>query len=237
MMIDLKNITVMYSDKIKAINDISLCIGEGENIALIGENGTGKTTLLLTIAGVLETSNGTITIDGIQLSKKTVNEIRKRAGLVFQNPDDQLFMPLIFDDIAFGCRNFGMTEEAVSIRVNETLKQLNINHLCKRSSLNLSGGEKRLAAMATVLAMEPSILMFDEPTAFLDHKARRTLMEILKKLHHTKIVATHDLAFVAEVCNRVVVLKEGRIAADGTLSLLYNKELMHEYGLEAIKGG
>jgi len=235
-MLKLKNATVVYPDKTKAINNIDLTVSEGENIALIGENGAGKTTLLLALVGVLELSNGTIEIDGIQLGKKTVNEIRKRAGLVFQNPDDQLFMPLIYDDVAFGCRNFGMTEDEIKMRVAKTLQQLNISHLVNRSSLRLSGGEKRMAAIATVLAMGPSILMFDEPTAFLDPKAKRSLIENLKKLNHTKIIATHDIAFAVKVCSRVIILKNGQITADGMTDILYDKELMTRYELEAIEG-
>jgi len=235
-MLKLDNVTVIYPDKTKAIDSISLTVNEGENISLIGENGAGKTTLLLAIVGILELSSGTIETDGIRLEKKTVNEIRKKIGLVFQNPDDQLFMPLIYDDVAFGCRNFGMPEGKIKIRVDETLKQLNINHLVSRSSLRLSGGEKRMAAIATVLAMEPSVLMFDEPTAFLDPKAKRSLIETLKELNHTKIIATHDITFAAKVCSRVIILKNGQIAADGTTDLLYDKELMTNYGLEAIEG-
>ena len=233
-MLELKNLMVVYSGKTRAINGIDLAVGKDESIALIGENGSGKTTLLLTIAGVLEPENGTVAIDGITLGKKTINEIRKRIGLVFQNPDDQLFMPFIFDDVAFGCRNFGLSEDNIVKKVDETLAKLNISHLRERSSLKLSGGEKRIAAIATVLAMDPSILMFDEPTAFLDHKTRRSLINILQKLPHIKIVATHDLTFVSEVCDRVIILKEGRIAADGELSLLHDKELMRNCGLEAI---
>ena len=234
-MLKLQNITVVYPDKTKAIDNITLTVNTGENIAVIGENGAGKTTLLLAIVGILELSTGTIEIDGIQLEKKTINEIRKRTGLVFQNPDDQLFMPLIYDDVAFGCRNFGMTEDEVTTRVDKTLKQLHISHLSNRSSLRLSGGEKRLAAIAAVLAMTPSILMFDEPTAFLDPKAKRSLIEILNKLNHTKIIATHDITFAANVCDRVIILKNGQIAADGMTDLLYNKELMMDCELEAIE--
>ena len=234
-MLKLNNVTVVYPDKTKAIDSITLTVNKGENIALIGENGAGKTTLLLAVVGILELSNGTIEIDGIQLGKKTVNEIRKKAGLVFQNPDDQLFMPLLYDDVAFGCRNFGMSEDEIKIRVDETLKQLNINHLVSRSSLRLSGGEKRMAAIASVLAMEPSILMFDEPTAFLDPKAKRSLLEILKKLNHTKIIATHDIKFAAKVCDRVIILKNGKIAANGPLSILHDKELMQNCGLETFE--
>jgi len=233
-MLKLNHVTVVYPDKTKAIDDIDLTINTGESIALIGENGAGKTTLLLAIIGILETEKGMIEIDGIQLCKKTINEIRKRTGLIFQNPDDQLFMPLIYDDVAFGCRNSGMPEDTVKTIVDETLNQLNISNLGGRSPLKLSGGEKRLAAIAAVLAMNPSILMFDEPTAFLDPKAKRSLIEILKKLHHTKIIATHDITFAAKVCDRIIILKNGKIAADGTLSILHNNELMRNYGLEAI---
>ena len=234
MMLKLQNITVVYPDKTKAIDGIDLCVNKGENVAIIGENGAGKTTLLLAIVGTFELPTGVIEIDGVRLSEKTVNEIRKQTGLVFQNPDDQLFMPFIFDDVAFGCRNFGMREDLIKTRVDETLAQLGISRLSSRSSLRLSSGEKRMAAIATVLAMEPSILMFDEPSAFLDHKARRLLIETLKKLPHTKIIATHDLSFVSEVCSRVIVLKNGRIAADGNLSLLRNREILHNCGLETI---
>ncbi len=171
-MLKISDVTVIYPDKTKAIDNINLTVNTGENIALIGGNGAGKTTLLLAIVGILELS-GTVEIDGIQLGKKTVNEVRKLTGLVFQNPDDQLFMPLVFDDVAFGCRNFGMKEDEVKTRVDETLKRLNINHLSARSPLKLSGGEKRMAALAAVLAMEPSILMLDEPTAYLDPKAKK----------------------------------------------------------------
>ncbi|MDR1858753.1 MAG: energy-coupling factor ABC transporter ATP-binding protein [Treponema sp.] len=233
-MLELQNVTVVYPDKTTAIDGLSFTLNEGENIALIGENGSGKTTLLLAIVGIVELANGTIETNGIRLNKKTVNEFRKQIGLVFQNPDDQLFMPLIFDDIAFGCRNSGMPEEAVKNRVNETLARLNIQHLRSRSPLKLSGGEKRMAAIATVLAMEPSVLLFDEPTAFLDPKAKRLLVEALRKLRHAKIMATHDLAFAAEVCDRVIILKDGRIAADGTLALLGDKALMENCGLGAI---
>ena len=230
-MLKLQNVTVMYPDKTKAIDSLSFTLNEGDNIALIGENGAGKTSLLLAIVGILETASGAIEMDGIQLNKKTVNEFRKQIGLVFQNPDDQLFMPLIYDDIAFGCRNLGLQEDQVKTRVEETITRLNIGHLRNRSSLKLSSGEKRMASIATVLAMAPSVLMLDEPTAFLDPKAKRTLVEALKKLPHAKIIATHDTEFAAEVCNRIIVLKDGRIMADGSGSLLYDRELLQNCGL------
>jgi cobalt/nickel transport system ATP-binding protein len=213
-MLKLQNVTVIYPDKTKAIDNVSFTLNAGENIALIGENGAGKTSLLLAIAGVLEPVEGII-------------EAPKQIGLVFQNPDDQLFMPLIYDDVAFGCRNFGLPEEQVKARVEETLSRLNISHLKNRSSLKLSCGEKRMAAIATVLSMNPSVLMFDEPTAYLDPKAKRALAETLKKLQHEKIIATHDMAFAAEVCNRVIVLKEGHIVKEGGKDLLYDEEIFY----------
>lgn len=233
MMLKLRDVTVIYPDKTKAVDNLSFTLNDGESVALIGANGAGKTSLLLAIVGILEHASGTIEINGIELSKRTVNEVRKQIGLVFQNPDDQLFMPLIFDDIAFGCRNFGLPEELVTARVDLTLDQLNISHLRNRSSLKLSGGEKRMAAIASVLAMSPAVLAFDEPTAFLDHKARRALIRTLKQLPHAKIIATHDMAFAAEICNRVVALKDGRVAAEGAISLLHDKTIMESCGLEA----
>ncbi len=210
---------------------MSFTLNEGENIALIGENGAGKTSLLLAATGILETASGTIEINGIPLDRKTIHAVRRQIGLVFQNPDDQLFMPLIYDDIAFGCRNLGLPEEEIRTRVDETLQKLNITHLKDRSALKLSGGEKRMAAIATVLAMKPSFLMFDEPTAFLDPKAKRLLTGTVKNLKHPKIIATHDMVFAAEVCNRVIVLKNGRLMADGEPPLFHNHELMQEFGL------
>jgi len=230
-MLKLYNVTIVYPDGTKAIDNLSITLNEGENLALIGENGAGKTTLLLAIVGILEPANGAIELDGIPLNKKTVAEFRKQIGLVFQNPDDQLFMPLVYDDIAFGCRNLGLPEDAVKARVEETLNQLNNSHLKNRSSSKISCGEKRLAAIAAVLAMNPSVVMFDEPTAFLDPKAKRALVETFNKLRHAKIVATHDMDFAAQVCNRVMVLKDGHIMADGDITLLRDKELMRNYGL------
>jgi cobalt/nickel transport system ATP-binding protein len=230
-MLKLQNITVIYPDKTKAIDDVSFTLNEGENIALLGENGAGKTTLLLAIVGILELAGGAVEIDGIQLHKKTVNEVRKRIGLLFQNPDDQLFMPLIYDDVAFGCRNYGMSEEETKTKVDETLAVLGISRLSGRSSLKLSGGEKRMAAIASVLAMGPSVLTLDEPTAFLDPKARRVLAETLKKLKLPIIIATHDTAFITQVCSRVIILKGGKIMADGPVSLLDDTELLRNCGL------
>ncbi|MCL1839000.1 MAG: energy-coupling factor ABC transporter ATP-binding protein [Propionibacteriaceae bacterium] len=230
-MLKLSEVTLSYPDKTKAIDRASFALGQAENIALIGENGAGKTSLLLAIVGILEPESGTIEIDGTLLNKTTVNELRRRTGFVFQNPDDQLFMPLIYDDVAFGCRNAGLDEVETKRRVEETLASLQISQLKNRSSLKLSGGEKRMAAIATVLVTNPCLLLFDEPTAFLDPKAKRALIAALKQMKQPKIIATHDMAFAAEVCDRVIVLKDGRVTADDDFSLLENQEFLQSQGL------
>jgi cobalt/nickel transport system ATP-binding protein len=230
-MLKLQNVTVVYPDKTKAIDDVSLTLEKDESVAVIGENGAGKTTLLLATVGILEPVGGSVEIDGVRLTEKSVSDVRKRVGLVFQNPDDQLFMPQIYDDVAFGCRNMGLPESEVRARADEALNKLNIGRLRERSPVKLSAGEKRMAAIAAVLAMNPSVLMLDEPTAFLDPKAKRALSEALNGLRQPKLVATHDIAFAAEVCNRVIVLRGGRVAADGGPRLLSDTEFLLECGL------
>lgn len=236
-MLEINNLSVKYPDGTLAVDNMSLSVKEGEHLALVGGNGAGKTTLILALAGVLE-STGRVMADGVELNKNTIVEIRKKIGVVFQNPDDQLFMSSIYDDVAFGPRNLGLDEQSVRYRVEDRLKLLNIEHLKNRTALKLSGGEKRMAAMATVLAMKPSIMLFDEPTAFLDPKARRNLINVLKSLPHTMLIATHDLTFAEEVCPRTVIMKDGSVFANGLSSeLLYNVELMDRGGVEAINFG
>ncbi len=233
-MIAVKELSVIYPDQTKAVNNLSLSIGNGESVALIGANGAGKTSFIMALMGVVS-AQGTIEVEGIHLSKKTLGQIRSRVGVVFQNPDDQLFMPSIFDDIAFGLLNMGLSEEEVQNRVEQCLTKLHIQHLRKKTALKLSGGERRLVALATVLVMEPSIMILDEPSAFLDPKARRTLIHTVNALPHTKLIATHDLTFAAETCKRSILLKEGAIFADGPSNqLLFDQELMDGCGVEAI---
>lgn len=233
-MIEINNWTVAYPDGTVAVDHLNLSIGDGEHLALIGANGAGKTSLILSLVGILP-GRGTVTVDGTALSKDTVVELRRKVGIVFQNPDDQLFLPTIYDDIAFGPRNLGMDEESVRYRVEDRLKLLHIEHLRDKTALKLSGGEKRMAALATVLAMKPDVMILDEPTAFLDPKARRNLIHVLKQLPHTMLIATHDLAFAAEVCPRSVLLRNGALFADGPSNkLLYDPVRMDAGGVEAI---
>ena len=233
-MLTINNVTVEYPDGTKAINNLSLNVKSGEKLALIGANGAGKSTLMLAIEGILE-STGEIKIDDLVVDSKNIVKVRQQVGMLFQNPDDQLFMATIYDDIAFGPRNAGLDEESVKYRVEDRLKLLNIEHLKDKTSLKLSGGEKRMAALATVLAMKPSVMLLDEPTAFLDPKARRNLINVLNSLPHTMLIATHDLTFAKEVCREAVVIKDGNFFAKGNCDeILYNQELMDEGGIEAI---
>ena len=233
-MLTINNVTVEYPDGTKAINNLSLNVKSGEKLALIGANGAGKSTLMLAIEGILD-STGEIKIDDLVVDSKNIVKVRQQVGMLFQNPDDQLFMATIYDDIAFGPRNAGLDEESVKYRVEDRLKLLNIEHLKDKTALKLSGGEKRMAALATVLAMKPSVMLLDEPTAFLDPKARRNLINVFNSLPHTMLIATHDLTFAKEVCREAVVIKDGNFFAKGNCDeILYNQELMDEGGIEAI---
>ncbi|MDR2192875.1 MAG: energy-coupling factor ABC transporter ATP-binding protein [Treponema sp.] len=202
------------------LNDISFHLAKGESAALIGANGAGKTSLFLALAGILPLTHGSIFIDGIALSKRAIRTIRRKIGFVFQNPDDQLFMSRVYDDVLFGLLNMGIAEDTAQNRARETLAKLGIEHLADRSPLRLSGGEKRLCALAAVLVMDPEILFFDEPTAFLDPKAQRAVSAIIWALPHTKLIATHDLAFAQSLCTRALVLRSGSLAADAAPSAL-----------------
>lgn len=234
MIVNISNFTVEYPDGTVAVDGLSLSMGAGESVALVGANGAGKTSLMLAMVGILP-SLGTAEFGGVLLAKDTVNEIRARVGVVFQNPDDQLFMPSIFEDVAFGPRNLGAAESEVKQRVDDCLATLGIEGLRDKTAIKLSGGEKRMAALATVLVMNPDVMLLDEPTAFLDPRARRKLIGVLNRLPQAKLIATHDLPFAAEVCPRSILLKQGRIFADGLSGdLLYDVKLMEDGGVEAI---
>ncbi len=188
----------------------------------------------MSLMGVLP-SIGNVFAEGIKISEDTLSEIRTKIGVVFQNPDDQLFMPTIYENIAFGLRNIEMQEKQIKERIAACLALLKIEQLASKTTLKISGGEKRLVALAIVLVMEPAIMLFDEPTAFLDPKARRNLLQVLNALSHTKLIATHDLSFAAETCQRSILIKNGKIFADGlSQDILYDAQLMDKCGVEAI---
>lgn len=230
-MLSVKNFTVEYADGTRAIDTVHFSIEAGENVALIGANGAGKTSLLLALVGVLQAKYGEIQIGETIVEKKNLREVRSRIGMVFQNPDDQLFMPSIYEDVAFGPRSYAYGEAETTERVKNALSRLGIEHIAKRSPLKLSSGEKRLAAIATVLAMSPDILLFDEPTAFLDPRARRNLTSILLDLPQSKLIATHDLSFVEKICSRVLLLQNGKLVADDTKTLLHDNAKLEAVGL------
>ncbi len=222
-----------YPDGNKALREISFLITHGESVAIIGANGAGKSTLLMHLNGHIIPQTGTLRIGDYPVSKETAHHIRRSVGMVFQDSDDQLFMPTVFDDVAFGPLNLDFPHEEVEERVRKTLETVGVLHLINRPTHRLSGGEKRTVAIATVLSMTPDILVMDEPTSSLDPRSRRRLIELLKTFHHTKIIATHDLDMVFDLCERTIIMNEGAIIADGNSSdILNNKELLKKSGLE-----
>lgn len=232
-MIEIKGLTVTYPDGTRALEDVGFSVPEGERVALVGANGAGKSTLLMAMVGVCEKKAGSVSIAGVELTKKNLPTLRAHAGVVLQNPDDQLFCATVFDDVAFGPRNMGMDEKAVERRVASVLSDLGAEKLRDRMPHRLSGGEKRVAAIASVLSMRPSAMLFDEPTSFLDPRARRHIAGLLSRLPHTMLIATHDLDMALDVCERVIVLRAGKLMADGPAKkLLADRELMDAAGLE-----
>ena len=231
--LEAKDIHFAYPDGNKAINGMSFTIYHGESVGIIGANGAGKSTLLMLLMGVLFPNQGEVIVGDVHVTKKTLPMIRQRLGMVFQDPDDQLFMTTVFEDVAFGPRNFGLDEQEVEKRVTSALEQVGILHLKDRAPFKLSGGEKRAAAIASVLSMQPDMLIMDEPTSGLDPKSRRRVMKLLKSFQHTRIITSHDLDMVFDLCERVIVIKDGIVAADGvTADILVDEELLDACGLE-----
>ena len=232
-MLEIEKLSYAYPDGHIAIREIDLKIDEGESVALVGANGAGKSSLFKLIIGISDIREGSIRIGGLSVEKKTLKDIRKKVGMVFQNPDDQLFMTKVYDDIAFGPRNELLTDAEVEERVAGALEVLGITHLRDRMPHRLSGGEKRVIAIASVLSMKPEIILFDEPTSFLDPKARRNVINTLDKLKMTKIIATHDMDMALEICDRVIIMNQGSVFADGPVEkLLLDEELLLQCSLE-----
>jgi len=233
--IEAKDISYAYPDGNRVLKNVSFLITHGQSVGILGANGAGKSTLLHLLTGVIFPTGGEILIGDVLITKKSLPEIQKHIGLIFQNPDDQLFMPTIYDDVAFGPRNARLTENEVKKRVDEALNMAGIAHLKDKAPFRCSGGEKRAAAIASVLSMQPDILILDEPTSDLDPKARRRAVNILKSFSHTKIIATHDIRLVNDLCERTLILQDGIIKADGeTRSIITDDKLMDDYGLESI---
>jgi cobalt/nickel transport system ATP-binding protein len=229
--IEIKNLSFTYPDGHRGLNDISLVVYPGENVAVIGPNGAGKSTLLLHLNGILQ-GNSSVKICGLRVQEKNLKEIRKRVGLVFQDPEDQLFSLNVFDDVAFGPINMGLTESEVKQHVSRALQGVNMPGYEQRSPHHLSVGEKKRIAIATVLSLDPEILIIDEPTSNLDPRSKWHLVELLNSLPITKIIATHDLELVRASCRRTIIIDDGKIAADDrTENILDDIPLLKAHGL------
>ncbi|MBA4422147.1 MAG: cobalt ABC transporter ATP-binding protein [Syntrophus sp. (in: bacteria)] len=231
--VEFKDVSFCYPDGTEALKGINFRITHGESVGVVGANGAGKSTLLQHMNGYLMPTSGTVTIGDLSLTKRTRREIRKKVGIVFQNPDDQLFMPTVFDDVAFGPLNLGMDEASVRERVCEALNRVNSLALQDKPPHHLSCGQKSAVAIASVMAMEPDILAMDEPAANLDPKSRRSLIVLLKTFRHSKIIASHDLDLILDVCERCIVIGDGVVVADGpSAEILSNRTLLEENSLE-----
>jgi cobalt/nickel transport system ATP-binding protein len=234
--IQVANLCYRYHDGTEALRGVSFSVAQGECVALLGPNGSGKSTLLLHLNGLLPEklgSDGAVRILGQPITPDNINTIRRQVGLVFQDPDDQLFCPSVEEDVAFGPQQLGLSDSEVSARVQKALAQSGLAGFGHRATHHLSHGEKRRACLAGVLACEPTVLVLDEPTSDLDPRGRREFKALLRQIPATKVIATHDLELVVELCSRAIVLDRGTVVADGPVAKLLNdEELMLAHGLE-----
>jgi cobalt/nickel transport system ATP-binding protein len=235
--IEVRSLSFRYPDGTPALDHVSLRVEAGECVGLLGPNGSGKSTLLHHLNGILPerlpAEGGVVFIEGDAVTAKTVSTVRRRTGLLFQDPDDQLFCSTVAEDIAFGPQQLGLPDSEIAHRVKEALEQVGLTSLAHRPPHHLSAGEKRRACLAGVLACSPGILVLDEPTSGLDPRGRRELIALLRGISATKLIATHDLEFVVELCPRSVILDRGCVIADGPTEALLNDEpLMLAHGLE-----
>jgi cobalt/nickel transport system ATP-binding protein len=226
----IENLVFSYPHQNPSLNNINLSVTQGEKIGVIGANGAGKTTLFLLICGLLTPQNGKIQLFDQPIK---MGEFRPEIGLVFQNPNDQLFCPRVWDDVAFGCENMGLSSEEIHTRVTEALTLTGALHLADRIPHHLSGGEKCMVAIASILAMKPQLILYDEPSSNLDLKARRRLINFLQNSPETLIISSHDLEMILEICDRLILLDQGRIIADDNpTKIMANQELMENHHLE-----
>lgn len=231
-MIEFQNVNFAYDADHPVLRSINLTIQDGEAVGIIGANGTGKSTLMKLLLGLMP-FDGTITVDGLPVEKKNLAVIRRKLGYVLQDSDNQMFMPTVFEDMMFAPRNYGLTQQEAEARVDAVLAQLNLTDLKHRYNHKISGGEKRMAAIATVLTMEPEVIIMDEPSIALDPYNRRAVINAVKGLHMTRIIVSHDLDMILETCQRVVLMSGGQIVADGkTEDILRNKALLEANRME-----
>lgn len=231
-MIFLRNVSFEYEKNHKILEDISFEIEKGDSVGLIGCNGAGKSTLMKVLLGLVP-HEGEVKIDGLEVTKANLNEIRRKMGFVLQNSDNQMFMPTVYEDIMFAPLNYGFSREEAEKRTDKVLKELGLTELKHRYNHKLSGGEKRMAAIATILAMEPEIILMDEPTSALDPYNRRIVINTINALNTTKIITSHDLDMIMDTCKKVILLSDGKVAACGdTREILTNKELLENNRME-----
>ena len=231
-MLEFRNVSFSYEAGIPVIDDLNFSIRKGETVGLIGANGAGKSTIMKLMLGLLQ-GEGQILVDGLPVEKKNLPVIRQKIGFVLQDSDNQMFMPTVYEDMIFGPLNYGLSKEEAETRVDRVLRDLNLEELKHRHNHKLSGGEKRMAAIATILAMEPEMIVMDEPSTALDPCNRRTVINTINRLPQTKLIASHDLDMILDTCQRVILLSHGRIAADGdTDTILRDKELLEANRME-----
>ena len=232
-MLEFNNISFSYEKDKPVLSGLSFSIEEGESVGLIGANGAGKSTVMKLFLGLLTPEDGTIVINGKELTKETLSEARMLLGFVLQDSDDQMFMPTVIDDMMFGPLNYGMSREEAEAKADQVLERLGLTELKTRYNHRISGGEKRMAAIATVLAMEPKVMLMDEPTSALDPYNRRIVINTINELPQTKVISSHDLDMILDTCSRVILLSKGRIVADGPAEeILKDKKLLEENRME-----
>lgn len=231
-MLEISNLNFSYEKGTKTLDNINIKIEDGETVGLIGCNGAGKSTLMKILLGLLP-YEGTVKVEDLTLSKETVPEIRRKLGFVFQDSDNQMFMPTVFDDMMFGPLNYGHTKEEAEARVDEVLEELGLTYLKNKYNHKISGGEKRMAAIATILTMRPKIVLMDEPSIALDPQNRRIVINAINKLNTTKIIASHDLDMILDTCDRVILMHDGKIIKDApTQDILTDKTLLEQNHME-----
>jgi cobalt/nickel transport system ATP-binding protein len=235
--IEVRGLGYRYPDGVEGVRGVDFAVEAGERIAVLGPNGSGKSTLLLHLNGLLLATAGRVTVGGVPVSEESAPAVRRKVGFVFQDPDDQLFLPTLLEDVAFGPLNAGLSPNEAAARARAELRALGLEDQADRAAHHLSGGERRLAALGTVLVSDPEILVLDEPTESLDARARRNVVEILRRRTETLVVATHDLGVAAALCGRALVLERGALVADlPSAELLSNAELLERYALSAALG-
>lgn len=231
-MIEFQHVSFAYEKNHPVLNNLSFKIGEGESVGLIGANGAGKSTIMKLLTGLLE-GQGKILAGGTEVSRNTLSTVRQKLGFVLQNSDNQMFMPTVYEDMMFAPLNYRINREEAEKRIDAVLSRLHLEYLKHRHNHKISGGEKRMAAIATILAMEPEAILMDEPTSALDPYNRRIIINTIRELDQTKLITSHDLDMILDTCSRVILLSDGRIAADGPAEeILRDRELLEAHRME-----